>query len=428
MIVYDPLYGRFSLPRYLSLLLSTPEVRRLSQIRLLNTLSPSIAVLGELRRYSHTLGVLYLCGRNRSPGYSEDELKALAAGVVLHDIGTPPFGHLLEYQLGDVAGWSHEKIIKAVLWRFHAPENRAHQIFGGRTPQFQAVLRSSGIPLELVEAIVTGQHPLSLLIFGTLDLDNLDNVARMAWALGIAGGPEIAMRLASVLTVSRDSRLRLPTAEGRQTVQRWARLRRAVYEIIVFDPPTVAAQAVLSEAIAIALENKAISEDDWSRFDEELISLLRECPNTKEMISREYLGRLPLMAFCVQITGTLEEMGFRNRAEAKASVEKALRVEFSRDRVLGYVFVDRGAFEKQLRFYDPLGQSSWDEGQTSTSIVFYGFVRFRRTLSPARCRGAAERFLDSLDISKDRLSRLIVGQSTEPTDATFSFDFSPTKH
>jgi HD superfamily phosphohydrolase len=115
MIIYDPLYGHFPIPSYLSRLILTPEVRRLSQIRLLNTLSPSLAVLGELRRYSHTLGVLYLCERNRAHGYSEDERKALAASVLLHDIGTPPFGHLLEYYLRETKGWSHEGIIKPIL-------------------------------------------------------------------------------------------------------------------------------------------------------------------------------------------------------------------------------------------------------------------------------------------------------------------------
>lgn len=424
MIVYDPLYGRFPIPPYLSRLILTPEVRRLSQIRLLNTLSPSIAALGELRRYSHTLGVLYLCEKNKSPGYSEDERKALATSVLLHDIGTPPFGHLMEYHLREKGGWSHEGIIMAVLWGFHAPENRAHQIFGGRTIEFQSMLKSSKISLELVEAVVTGKHPLSVLLFGTIDLDNLDNIARMAWALGISGGPELATRLASALVVSRDFRLQLSSAEERQTVQQWAALRRSVYEVVVFDPPTVAAQAVLSEAIGIALRVDALCEDDWSLSDEGLLELLRAGPHTKDAITREYLGILPSMVFYVQVAGTLEELGLRDRASAKTVVEEAIRREFPTERVLGYVFVDNGTFEKKLTFYDPNSQDTWEEGQRSTSIILHGFVRSqKKNLPGARCKRAVRHLLDHLGISADRLKRCQIGPSTEETDAQCSFDF-----
>src|SRR5439155_19290382 len=121
-----------SVPAQLVSLIVTPEVRRLSQVRLLNSLSPSIAALSEVRRYSHTLGVLHLCTLNKSLQASPSEQAALAASVLLHDIGTPPFGHIFEYHLRDLKGWDHEGVITAVLWGHHVPENVAHQIFAGK--------------------------------------------------------------------------------------------------------------------------------------------------------------------------------------------------------------------------------------------------------------------------------------------------------
>ena len=209
MIVQDPLYGRFHVPNRLVPLLFTPEVRRLAQIRLLNTLSPSLATLGDLRRYSHTLGVLHLALSCRDARYTPEERDALAASVILHDIGTPPFGHLMEYHLKEQADWSHEDVIHSILWGLHAPENRAHQIFAGRSLTVRTVLRRVGIELELVQAIITRRHPLSTLLFGSVDFDNLDNVTRMAWALGIPFRRSLSSDLARGLSVTRDGILQL---------------------------------------------------------------------------------------------------------------------------------------------------------------------------------------------------------------------------
>jgi HD superfamily phosphohydrolase len=422
MIVYDPLYGRYEIPTYLERLVLTPEVRRLSQVRLLNTMTPSLATLGDLRRYSHTLGVLILCGKLVNSEYSTDEFKALSASVLLHDIGTPPFGHLLEYHLKESTGWTHEGIIKSVLQRTYAPENRAHQIFAGRSIEFATVLKAVDIRLDLVEAIVTGQHPLSHLLFGTIDLDNLDNIARMGWALGLTGGAECAVRLASSIAVDRSFRLLLPLRE-RETVLRWSALRRQIYDILVFDPPTVSAQAILSETIALAIRDNILTEQDWHLSDEELLARLQSVSSTKDAVNREYLGRLPEMVTALQISGTLEDHGFVDRAAAKDYIEVVLREELEDDNVLGYTFIDRGTFSKCLTFYDPKTEISWKEGETSSSIILYGFVRSHRRPPAVRSKRVMERFLDRFGRSKGLTFRCAAEPIVETLDDQCSFNF-----
>src|SRR6266446_4050576 len=205
MRVRDGLYGEFIVPGYLVRLVLTPEVYRLSQIRLVNTPSPSLPALGDIRRFSHTLGVLHLSRLARRVEYSDEEWMALAASVLLHDIGSAPFGHLLEYQLAEhtPAGWNHEAMIANVLASVHAPENSAHQIYANRTVRVRKEARLSGINLELVDQIISSSHPLSKLLFGSVDLDNLDNVGRMAWAIGLPGGAAAAIGLAMRLRVTR---------------------------------------------------------------------------------------------------------------------------------------------------------------------------------------------------------------------------------
>jgi HD superfamily phosphohydrolase len=411
MIVHDPIYGQFRLPHQLLELVRTPEVRRLSQIRLLNTLTPTLPTLGDLRRYSHTLGVVHLAHINGQPGYSAQERSAFAASVILHDIGTPPFGHLMEYHLKERHQWSHENVIHAMLWGFHAPENRAHQIFAGRAMSVRAVIRRARLSLELIEAIITRKHPLAHLLFGTLDLDNLDNVVRMAWALGLRFETSIASKIAHSLGVSRDGTLQLSQCL-RTLVEQWSELRRKVYEILIFDGATVAAQAVLSEAIEIGLELGLLSENDWALYDETLLERLRAHETTKQMVARQYLGELPSLIYAVQVVGDLWDYGLKNRADAKSLLDQVLAERFGENKCLAYVFVDRGSFEKRLDFIDPESLEAWTIGMMSRSFVLYAFCR-RGKIPIPEAAAAAETLAARIGASDTNIMRSVISDSRE---------------
>ncbi len=399
--VHDILYGRFVLPPYLSRLILTPEVRRLSQIRLLNSLSPSLSAISEVRRYSHTLGVLHLALRVDYSGYKDEEVKALAAAVLAHDIGTPPFGHVMEYHLVERKNWTHEGIIRDILFGTHAPENRAHQIFAGRTIDFRNTLRSVGISVDIVTEIVQKKHPLSLLLFGTLDLDNLDNVVRMATFLGVRGCAQLSVRIASHLRVTRERQLVLSRGM-KSAVQLWCDLRRRVYEVLLFDPLTAASQAVLWNAIRMAFDVGLITEDDSFLTDEELLDELRRDARTKDSITLEYLGKPPDMALCLQLAGSLADVGVSTRRAAQQIIEEVLKEVFATDRVLGYVQVDSGTFEKELEFVTEAGEP-WTVGKKSKSVIVYGFVHQhpRYTL----CRRATRLLLERLGVPTETILR-----------------------
>jgi|GEM_PF-2045573 len=421
MIVYDPIYGAFELPANLTDLVQTPEVRRLSQIRLLNTITPSLATLGEIRRFSHTLGVLCLVLKNRLVKTNQTIRSALSAAVLLHDIGTPPFAHLLEYHLKERTGWTHENVIKAILHSQHVPEGRANQFFAKSVVRFRKELTRSNIDVELVEAIVAGEHELSPLLFGTLDFDNLDNVARMAWALGQLENSSFIKSIAEQLSVI-EGKVALPRS-ALSEVEKWATTRRNCYDVIVFDPPTVAAQAVLSLALEQLLEGEHITEFDWVLTDEQLLEVLLKCPATKALISNKYLGRLPQNVYTLQIAESSHTVNPSARSVLRSAIESSLSEVFGSPG-LGYVFVDKGTFGKQLTFVDPIGLKPWSVGTGSRSTVLYGFLLRSAKVSAQDCMKALESLLKQLVVPAESILRAEIGVGRKILDAQESLNLA----
>src|SRR5262249_13954555 len=143
--VFDPIYGEVRLPGFLRPFVESPEFRRLGFIRLLNFESIELAAISEAKRLSHTLGVLHLATRITSLSFSTEELKALLYAVVLHDIGTPPFGHTLEYEFVRRYNLDHETIAAKVLDLIHHWLSADHQIYRGRAVRLSKAIRSTGV-------------------------------------------------------------------------------------------------------------------------------------------------------------------------------------------------------------------------------------------------------------------------------------------
>lgn len=378
MKILDPLYGAFELPRYLEYLVETPEFRRLSEVRLLNINSVSLAALADVRRYSHTLGVLCLALRNPLLGYGEDEHKALLAAIIIHDAGTPAFAHLFEYFLNDRADWSHEQVLSSILNKTAHRDGKFQQFFQYQVPGFEAACRKAKISYDLVGQIVDGRHPLSRLVFGSLDFDNIDNVYRMALMLGLKPNIQSGLTLAGNIGVAASGDVTLER-KFESEVNEWRRLRRAVYEILVFDAKTVAGQAVLSKVISDALSASEVSEEDWGLTDSALIdAICRTSPAGKARLERDFFGRLPQLCLIAQTTGLDGGLWELTRDALARRIETFLASEYPLNGLYGYALRDSGTFEKALTFQSPSGSSIWSSGMKSRSLVLYGFTRSAR--------------------------------------------------
>jgi hypothetical protein len=342
-------------------------------VRLLNAPSPSLPTLSEVRRFSHTLGVLRLALLNPHNGLARDEVRALSAAILIHDAATPPFAHLLEYYLKDRAGWDHEAALPDLLTGHNLFGNVAHQILPGEQLRFKRLCAAGKIDFDLVLQIVRKEHPSSRLLFGALDFDNLDNVLRMAWALGLETPTAPFLNIARELGVSIDGKMMLSERHA-SLVGAWADTRRKVYEILVFDSITVATQAVLTKAISLLFDESDVSEIQWANRDRDFLDLLTRSPKTKDLMLRNFHQSLPSQVFALQVSGSLKSLGLGSRDAAIVLVERLAREEFCIKKPFGYAFVDKSAFSKKLEFTDPATRSRWTVGDTSQSVVFYCFA------------------------------------------------------
>jgi HD superfamily phosphohydrolase len=114
---------------------------------------------------------------SRRFGLPEDERRLVIASALLHDIGHGPFSHASEPLMEEFLHRTHDEIDLIV-------EDRV----GTR-------LRAAGIDPVEVCSIVKGEHPLSGIIHGDLDVDRMDYLLRDAYYTGAPYGTVDAQRL-----------------------------------------------------------------------------------------------------------------------------------------------------------------------------------------------------------------------------------------
>lgn len=408
MNIYDPIYGSFSIPEYLVELINTHEVKRLSQIRLSNSISPSLATLGELRRYSHTLGVLYLSLNSPLSEYTLDEKRAFYASALLHDIGTAPFAHIFEYHLKDLTEWNHEDIVEGIILGQATPENKVHQIYGYGNINFKSTLQKATISIEIVKSILSGDHPLSILLFGGLDLDNIDNVYRMSWALGLTNSSKNALELSKALGIDCERNVCLLHSKS-SLIEDWATKRKYCYEKILFDGPNIAAQAVMFDTIGNAIDKKIISQSDWDLTDEQLLDILGKHPDTKENIIKWYLCKSPKLLFIIQISGSINNLSVTKIKHLKKKIEQIIDESYPTVNPLAYVFVDSGTFQKRLNFIDLNTKKRWFRGEKSESIILYGFSKTNKTLSRKKCEKVINNVIEKINVNNANIINIVNG-------------------
>jgi HD superfamily phosphohydrolase len=309
----DPLYGSIGLNEHLQSLAQKPIVQRLRHVRLSNIDSIDIPSIANLSRFEHVLGVAHLStllGLRAS--LSRDDVLILDASALLHDWAITSFGHLIEEALQYVGtGFSHEQLLRKIMLgdAEHEVLGADLQILLGRGAGLREWARSVSNQNETavirgIMDFIRGDGSLGRIIAGDIDIDNIDNVYRMAYHMGLRVDFAIPERLArSLVGVTQGNREPIFRKEARAFIVAWQEARRSVYENLMLAERDFVGKLMLIFATVRAFQEREIRPEDWRMFDQQFIGRLLASPlrEVRETVERWMVGELwaatPLLWF-----------------------------------------------------------------------------------------------------------------------------------
>jgi len=359
--IYDPLYGICYLPEFVWQVIPSVELQRLREVRLCNINSLCLTGGANINRYEHALGTCKLAHECLESWpllnpVSRRERQQLLLAALLHDIASAPFGHSVEYVESQV-GFSHEEAFSHVVLSqsgssYSYRSTTLEPIFFGMPRSVSAKLPAED--LNVIAETIAGKGRFGPLINSVMDLDNIDNVFRLAYHIGIVRSAETPLRLAQSLWTD-GGELILKT-ESVHLVEDWHRVRKKLYQFLLLNPEEFSAKCMLTEALEIAKckESHAFS---WHDVDFELFQQLsRVSSETSSIVSRLMRGDLYgcIGIFSIQNTklqATLLDRGERLALEEKlgSAIRSRFASRFKSAMIALHIIVDSNKTERQVR-------------------------------------------------------------------------------
>lgn len=428
----DPLYGRINPDAGVQPLIFSSEFQRLRYVRLCNINSLYLTGASEPKRFEHCIGVYHLARLwSNRVGLSQSEARILCAAALLHDLQTGPFGHSFQYVLEDNAfgqQFEHANLSKGLQTQFHQ-RVQAGAAFTGRP---FSTAQALGVDGQAVFAAIRGEGPFGPLISGTLDLDNLDNVVRLAFHTGLCSDDDRTLpeRLTSKITLV-DGRLAI-TRGAHQMVRQWLEIRRELYEYLLLDRGEFSAKAMLTLAIEMAVEAHILGPDSWLLTDDELLSELEETSVGEHQAIGQIVRRLrvgdlfePIGVWSTCNVAPYEELSEATRKRAiESRIEQfASMTRGPKLRCCVHFIKDHKKTRRSVSFLDAETGASITVGEDSCELHVGVFIvndrvaeltgSERLRYERAALRAFAEEGLDDLVASADPLSEADDGLQRE---------------
>ena len=383
-------------------------------MRLCNINSLYLTGASEPKRFEHCLGVYHLANLwTQSRPLSSRRKQVVRAAALLHDLQTGPFGHSFQYVMEDnpfEQRFEHANIAGGVSRQFlQLAQAGAH--FAGRA---FAVTELLGDLASDVFAAIAGEGEFGPIISGTLDLDNLDNVIRLAFHMGLCTDLDRALpRALAPLLEPVDGGLAAP-GEAHPLLERWFVIRRVLYEFLLLDRGEFAAKAMLTLAVELAVEASLLGPDDWRLTDEELLVALHDRSIGEHQAISQLVKRLRVgdLFECLGVwqTGDVSEYTRVSASKDKRDLERAIEEDLARQggpklRICLHYILDRKKTCRSLSYHDLNTREEKSVGYDSSKLLIGAFIVNARTTALSaherqRVSGATKRALEHTGLGR----------------------------
>ena len=331
--VLDALYGIVHLPKYIWEVLFIPEMQRLRELRLNNINSLYFTGGANINRYEHSLGTCYLalqCIEANLDSLDEKDKMLITLAALFHDLYNAAFGHSVEY----IEEFSPENLFPyKVTGREYSSFKYKHTdfepIYFGMCEEISSVLVGRlGLSVDDIERIaqyINGNGEYGPLISGSMDLDNIDNIFRMSYHMGLLNDTQKAVRIARSVW-AKGGELHIKD-HAVPLVYDWIRYRERLYRYLLLNPDEFAAKCMLTEAIERSNEGKRKAYA-WYDTDFQLLEkLLRSSSDVSNIVSRMMKGCV-YGCFGIYRTSKTEKLGELSDRLVKMRIEHEINELF----------------------------------------------------------------------------------------------------
>jgi HD superfamily phosphohydrolase len=262
----DPLYGTVELPDYIGELMETPLLQRLKDISQA-VLPQSLVPWKYASRFEHCVGVCHLMNMALEKNKHLGPPELLLVSALLHDAGNPALSHLSEPFLRKQTGKDGESFLEDTISRFASLH----------------IFETLGISAHDVVKMVTGNlKPLSVILHGSMDADNLDNVGRY-WFARFGGEKLFDAELIASSFRFRDRWML--DSRCMEEAAKWQVARARVYGEI-YKEYELNANMMIYRAVYLAEVLGEIKEDFFHFSDTQAVEYLLQCNEWSSHLAR----------------------------------------------------------------------------------------------------------------------------------------------